>query len=478
MNNGWKNIVLPVAAFALVALPAFLVLPALDDWFTSFPIFEFSSDIFRPQLFWRPIEKLNLLITGKFHFSYPFYPHLLAITGHATSAAMIYFLARKVDAGAFTASLVTTLFIVSPAVCAAVWSVDSAIQTWSTAFGLSATLALLYHDRRVGTVCWLALATISVLWKESGISWFLFSPLYRKLANERSKIDKGNAGSSLRRVAIELFVGFIAIGIYFAIRGWLAGDISIGARVGRYAFTIDPLAWIRNLLMLLSFSISTADTLAIFGAEPSLVRGVVTTMLGLPLAALVAAHLVRTFSLFQIALATAAICTAIAPYLPLGRISEMYAHPIIAGVCVLCCIAFARPTQIRQKYFAVAIVFFVSVSLAVDYHKLTEMIRTGHRAKVVGVSIVEQTKDLMGNNRPAAVCAIVNISSPLAGYSVFQAQSGPASAWGKSVLPLWDWKNPVSYDRVENIFDCPPDIDTVWKFSGDGNVEVMLIVDE
>lgn len=456
-----------VLSWLLISLPSFWVYPSLDNWSSSRPMTNVSWDILMPRLFWRPLEMVNLALVGALPFLYPWYLHLLAALGHGASGLAVHQLARRAGAGPTAAACATSLFLVSPAVGAAVWNVHGVTQTWSTAFGLGSAWAYVtFRDGWAGA-SWIGLAALAALWKESGLAFFVAVPVLGELARLSGGRGEGNIPS--RRVVAGILMGLAGIGVYLLVRRALAPGASLGLPRGPYALQADPLLWGRNLLMLLGVSLTTIDTVALFGFPRRPMWALASLAAGLPLLGVLVVSMLRSWGLERWRLAALGVLAVSAVYLPMGHVSEKYAHPLVAVLAILLAGGAATATHgLPRRSLTGALALFLISAAAVDVHKLTEMIRTGRGAEAVAGRIAAQTV----GEPPVRVCVVAVGRENARVYSIFQGEPGPASGWGLAVLPRWNWRFPRSVSRADKREDCSADRDALWTVSVDGEVRI------
>ncbi|MFH1131038.1 MAG: hypothetical protein V1754_06865 [Pseudomonadota bacterium] len=452
-------------AWILMCVPAFWILPALDDWGTSAPIAHFSWDLLRPGFFWRPIEKLNRVFLGHFPGALPFYPHLVAVLGHALSGWMVYQLCKKLGASSRLGVISSIVFLVSPAVAAAVWSVDSAVQTWSTACGLSAVWAYMLRNRRQAFGIWLLMSFLALFWKESGVVWFFAAPLFRELQLGR---ETGTVGV-WRRLCAGIGVACIAMVAYFAFRWGFARSFSLGGD-DRYSLLLNPAIWIRNFSMLVGVAATTIDTIAIFGPSPRYLVGAMSIIFSIPLLGFLFVWAVRNRSLRKGVISLMAFFVVLGPHVLLAKVSEMYAHPIVAALAILLVVGgFGTLNSGWHKGAKIALFLFLVGAVFVDAHKWFVMMETGRKADVVGRTIAEHT----GDSPPASICIVRKSPTKKFGYSVFSAPPGPASQWGVAARQHWGWEHQVKIFHEETIAKCPQDSERIVDLAMDGAVQFI-----
>lgn len=458
-----------VLSWLAVSLPAFWVFPSLDNWTWGRPMTQVSWDILRPRLFWRPFEMFNFALIGALPFLYPWYLHLLAVLGHGASGLAVHHLVRRAGADPRAAAWATTLFLVSPAVGASVWNILGVTQTWSTALGLASVWAYVaFREGRAGA-SWIGLAALSSIWKESGLAFFLAAPILGEWVRVSENRGSVAADSPPRRVGAGMMTGVASLAVYGLLRWVLRPSAPLGLPTGRYSVHADPLLWSRNLLMLLGVSLTSVDTVAVFGSPWRPLWAITSLLAGLPLMGMVVVGVMRVWSLKRWSLAALSILAVSSVYLPMGHVSEKYAHPFVAVLAILLAGGAATASHgLPRQSLGAALGLFLLSAAAVDAHKLTEMIRTGRGSQEVAARIVSQTVGAP----PFKVCLVTVGRENAHIYSIFQGEPGPASGWGLSVLPHWNWRFPWSVMRVDRREDCGVDRDTVWTVSVDGRVSV------
>ncbi len=544
-----------------ISVPAFLILPGADDWTTSVPIPDWEWSNLLPGLFWRPFEQLMRgPILGNFPVLYPLLPHLAAVFGHLLSGWLVFLLVGKLLNGCLThcavggpstaqdtlaadqespmaagswnpAIMAALLLLVMPGGMAAVWSLDSMVQTWSTACGLYALYLVLRAgeggDRGTGgnrgkhRWLWVIPCWGAVLFKESGISWFVVAPLFWLFSRTAPFRSHPRFGSF--KIFGGLFrVGVGAILVYFVLRFSLSGVFGLGSEAGnRYAVHWDVVKWFVHGLMLLGVAALPVDTVALFGREPDYWRAVVTLLPAVPLFFLLGWALFRMIrgasagrrkregeweswgkawrrawalepTLFLPIVCVAAILAVLAaPHVPMGSVSEMYSHPLIAVLALLVGLIIGKNQMSfaaaggagfsadgeqahgRQRLWGAsspaistpvsssvlrrgraklwgpvwmaAVVMFVIGSLCINYHKFTEMRAAGLAAEAVG----ERMAATLGPEPVDNLCVYRFDTDVQLGYSVFQMRPDQASGWGKSVISHWGWRAPSGFRLVD-----------------------------
>ena len=224
-----------IIAAVLLSISAFFVQPVYDDWYyLSAPTNELNLDKLLPDaVFWRPIDAILGYLTGLWVQSFPFFHHLIVVTGYLFSVWGLAQLTKRCGISGFAKFLSMSLFICSPMLVATTYSVDSANQALSLAFGVASLLA--YKKRKtLAYVCMI----LSLFSKESGIVWLAVTPaLSLWVINGK---DEGGSGQSVRLSAAGLWSTYrtplLIIATYFALRTMLAtADFSSLESESRYA---------------------------------------------------------------------------------------------------------------------------------------------------------------------------------------------------------------------------------------------------
>ena len=393
--------------------------------------------------------------------------HLVAIIGHIGSAYILNRLLALFTKNNDAVTFGTIYFCISPAVAASVWSIDSAVQTMSTLFGLAAIWSLVtvapFKREIIASGCIL----VSVLWKESGISWFLAAPLLT-IAINRKRI--GEKTRSIKKTEIQWIIGgIVGIVLYLTIRSILSiNNGNIGLTEGRYSLHVSPLIWIKNAVMLLGVTITTIDTVSLFG-DKSIVIAALTFMGGAPLLYITGKNIsIRKNYNFLCALVT---ITVMGPHLFMGHVSEMYAHPILCSIILCIFVCLELPPYISLKYKIILGVGLMTC-IVVSTHKYIEMYETGKRANTVAENILNTYKKT--DRIPDWVCTIYENKTEKKSYSVFRADYQKASAWGRSIWVSTNWKRPLHFEEALKIEECSNRANAFWRVKRDGKFEKIV----
>jgi hypothetical protein len=467
-GSAWRPIVLlPVLATVLMVAPAFRMLPVYDDWFMGGPILTFDWNLLRPQrIFWRPFEMLWRGLLALEPGLHPHLSHALAACAHASCVLLVFALVRAMRLALPIAATTAAAFAIFPSVAAAVWSIDGVAQTMSSAFGLLGVFAFIKGSGGRRLPLWIACAALSVLWKESGIAWFLGVPLLGTLIQVQARDRR----IDLARLMQPLGIGLLGVVAYLALRALLATGQVLGEDEGRYSVQFNPATWLVNLSMLLAVTLSPLDTVSLFGDPRRIGAVVLTAALGLPLLMKVVLHLPHVYSLPVAVLAVASVLAVMGPHLLMGRVSEMHAHHVTAVVFLILAPAVAAAASQQKAILVGAGIAMLAAALLTNLNKMNEMVLTGERAATVGFALVEAHG---GAPPPRYVCVIRVGAEQARGYSVFQASPGPAAAWSLAARGVWGYGYPARQHYALDVQACPADVDVIWEISVVGAVRVL-----
>lgn len=454
LTSSWRT-ALPVLAWALMSLPAFYVRPAGDDWMTFAPLSGLSWSLLRPHVLWRPFEPIFRWLMGLWAAQlFPGSAHALVIAGHAFTGWWAYKILRETGVGSAVIAGSVGMMLLFPGSAAAVWSVDSAIQTWSTACALWSVLVLLRSQDRQWPVAWLAPLALAMLWKESAVGWTLGAPCMVGVLSKRTRPYLS------RRLLRASLLGLALLGVYLVCR-MVLGDAMprIGAE-SRYTLAFSPATIARNLIQLFGVVTLPVDTLALLGRPRVPILVAVTAAMGAPMLLLTIWRWIRTQTFGCSLLGLASVICAALPHLIIPHVSEMYAHPVIAATVLLVAPLFDEIALARRHLLAPLACLFLGTVVS-NGHKLHAMIASGEGGRAVGRRIADQYPV-----RARLVCSIPFWAAEN-GYSVFQIAPGPASGWGKAVLQEWGWPPDVDFVRMSTIEECRAvRADLVVKFTG------------
>ena len=456
---------LVLLAWAMMTIPAFWVLPALDDWGSGIPITPFTWDLLWPtDSRWLPLA--HLFRVAEFALPYPGFLHAMNALAHLTAIGLVGLLARQCGGSRRSALLAALACAIAPAVGTAIWSMDSENHVWSNVFGLMSALVLLLgrSNRWRSYVGWLVFAMLSVLWNEGGIAWFAAAPfmkafamMSRRSGGERSEApvsnqDRSHAKQVYLRCGLELALGLVGVSIYFALRFLLLGKVALGTPGARYGIGFNPIAIAKQAAMILGTAASTVDTLALLSLRPRFWWALLSFAMGLPLLFIIGRRAKQDWSVHHWLLAALASLAVVAPFSVMGHVSEMYAQRPAAVLAILLIGAnWRRERTVPSRRWGQAAVALAALACVIgNGHKLRAMVRVGETSVAMGRIIA----DTVGPDVPASLCVVCEQPVGKVGYSVYEGPPGFASWCGLAARMQWGWDRQVAFHIVSTVAEC------------------------
>ena len=387
-----------------VALLAMVMplLPFQDDWtYLTAPNLDFAwRDLFPGAAFWRPFDALWGGLLGRAPWLFPWANRIVIVLGHVLC---VYLVARIVDAlsddkrGRFAA---VGFFALSSGIAAVIVNTDSLNLVWSCVWGCAGTLGLL-KGRSLFLVfgCY----AVSVLCKESGLSWLAVGPLLLHAKN-----------SDWRRLVKLACMGACLFVVYLCARFALRGDISLG-NGGDYALTLSPKTIGVNLSILAGLSLSGVDALAfvshryfLFGATAVLSVSAWCTFAS-------CADVGRGKSAAKWMFVCAAVILAFAAPHCLFKNhhpAEMHFYPVVLGTALA--IALIPMDYSKRMAFMVSVVSMCAVFAIGWFDKMTSIYASSARARALLAKVQQSVADFSAPSEYRVKCA-----QEVASYSVF-----------------------------------------------------------
>lgn len=387
-----------IALLALV-MP---LLPFQDDWtYLTAPNLDFAwHDLLPGEAFWRPFDALWGGILGRAPWLFPWANRIAIVLGHVLC---VYFVARIVDElcgdrrGRFAA---VGFFALSSGIAAVIVNTDSLNLVWSCAWGCAGTLALL---RGRSLLLVFGCYAVSVLCKESGLSWLAVGPLlvYAK-------------DSDWRRLVKLACMGACVFAVYLCARFALQGEVVLG-NGGDYALMLSPKTISVNLSILAGLSLSGVDALAfvshryfLFGATA------VLSVIAWSVFALCADLGRGKSAALRLLVCAAVILAFAAPHCLFKNHhpAEMHFYPVVLGTALA--IANIPMDYAKRMPFIVSVVSMCAVFAIGWFDKMTSIYESSARAKALLAEVQQSVADFSAPSEYRVKCA-----QEVASYSVF-----------------------------------------------------------
>jgi hypothetical protein len=282
--------------------------------------------------------------------------------------------------------------------------------------------------------------------------------------------------ASLRSERTWLALGLAGAVAYLSARGLLSSQVSLGASTGRYAFSLNPLVWIRNAGSLLGVAVLPVDAVAALGLKQDLVRGLTPALAALPLACVALVELKRKMELrpMSVLWGGLVLLAVMAPHIFIFHVSEMYLHPLTFSVAVVVFYLVGQGIASRpRRSILLLLVPLTAAFLFVDYAKYREMLATGEQ----GHAFALRNRGLLAGAREHGVCFVSdgrNADERHEGYSVFQMDMRSAAGWGKALVLDWGWDRYEAIATVQSEKDCPSAGELCMRIAADGTLQTLL----
>ena len=408
-----------IALLALV-MP---LLPFQDDWtYLTAPNPEFAwRDLLPGAAFWRPFDALWGGILGRAPWLFPWANRIVIVLGHVLC---VYLVARIVDAlsddkrGRLAA---VGFFALSSGIAAVLVNTDSLNLVWSCVWGCVGTLGLLKgRSLFLVFVCYV----VSVLCKESGLSWLAVGPLlvYAK-------------DFDWRRLMKLAFLGACVFAAYLCARFALQGDILLG-NGGDYALTLSPKTIGVNLSILAGLSLSGVDALAfvshryfLFGATAVLSVSAWCTFASCADVGRGKSAALRLVVCAAMILAFAAPHCLFKNHHP----AEMHFYPVVLGTALA--IAIIPMDYAKRMPFIVSVVSMCAVFAIGWFDKMTSIYESSARAKALLAEVRDSVADFSVANEYR-----VKSTPEVARYSVFSQPATWCLDNGRAFRCLNGWR--------------------------------------
>lgn len=399
------------------------LLPFHDDWtYLTAPNPEFAwRDLLPGAAFWRPFDALWGGIIGCAPWLFPWANRIAIVLGHVLC---VYLVVRIVGElfddrrGRFAA---VGFFALSSGIAAVLVNTDSMNLVWSCVWGCLGTLVLL-KGRFLALVfgCY----AVSVLCKESGLSWLVVGPLLVYAKN-----------SDWRRFVKLSSIGVCLFSIYLCARFALRGDVSLG-NGGDYALTLSPKTIGVNFSILAGLSLSGVDALAFVSHRYlCFVASIVLSLLAW-------CSYVRNVDIGhgKSAAQRLLVCTAVvvafaAPHCLFKNHhpAEMHFYPVVLGAALA--VALIPINFANRASFIVSVVSMCGVFAIGWFDRMTAIYATNTRAK----ALLSDVRDSVSNFSVRSEYRVKG-ETETARYSVFSQPATWCLDNGRAFRCFNDWR--------------------------------------
>lgn len=488
MNNSQRVRVILYSVISVLLLTASIyVLPNNDDWFIFRKFGKTFSEnwpeIFNSyQSYWRPVENLFSFIVVAFPLSFPYLNHVVVIVFHLLSALVLSKLSGVFIKNNNLKDLITIAFILNPMSMASVFSIDATAQVLATFSGLAATLIFFKYKGFFRYFIWILLTLLATFSKETGIVWFVATPLLyflNQLVN-----NPGGKISLNRELIFNLIMGAFVVLCYFIARySFYPESFVIAQTNSPDSYVLTPDVFVKNILILFFAPIFSIDTTAII-YDKNILLSLITILLNLPwiyvLFRLIRNYLQNKTHFLVLGLMLIIVVVASSPSL-LTRAGELSPHPVIPLLTLFLGIILAEFKE-KLRFSKITLVLFFISLMIVDIHKYILIYQAGKVGNDIAIELKEKTKV----NPENVLLLIVDNYSELK-HGAFHPVAGRSFHEGDAAFWLYKYKYPkhkkVVMIKPQNNIDINKQVEDSVKFHNKGfdcvwivnNMEVQVI---
>lgn len=432
-NKILKFLFYAVAFIGIYGL-VFFISPLSDDWYyltSPHPNFTWNG-LLPGDEFWRPFDALFGALMGLIPSLFPALNRAVVVAGHVAGAALAGAIADETGMDSKWRNFTVCFFMFSSAAWAVTVSPDALNQVFSVLFGL---IAIYIHRKKKGYF-YLVFCMIAILWKESGVSWFFVIPILDAFLD--GKTLKGFLGDKklVKGFISRMAASFAAVILYFVVRFALYGEIALGgSEGGTYDLSLFSFSTVKNAFLLFASGATGVDSIALLGADRSLVLAGITVILS---AVFLFTWLISAIALMKrkkklFPLICLVICTGglALPLMILGSAGEMHAYPVLCGMAFIFGFTFSNCEISFKKIVVPVLCVFVAFGIS-SAHKLSVIYDYSNKTEQLTESIVETYK----NPEETALFVVVD---DWKGYSVFEQSAIFGTYKGYSIRQYFNW---------------------------------------
>lgn len=401
------------------------LMPFHDDWcYATAPNPDFMwSQLLPSAAFWRPFDVLWGAFMAKKPDIFPVANRFVIVLAHTFSSLLVWETLGKIAKDRLSRILGTLFFSVSSVIAATLFNSDTINQSWSFLVGMTALYVAL--DREEVSWCrWSAvnaLVFLSMLFKESGVSWLAVIPL---VLYWRERCIR----SLLKRVVF----GAGIFALYFALRFALMGEVAIGGEY--YTLGFDAECVVVNFAMSTLLPLTGFDMLA-FVCEHWLLM-VVSVVAPLVFWGCLVLSAKRDEMKIKVVLFALTALAFAAPhcFFTGHHPAEMHFYPVVFAGSMFTALLPVAAGQSRIRYcgiVALAVLFACGW-----YDRLTEVYRHSERTRTLFLELAKKQIDF---SKP--VYFIAEVDPNVKYYSVFTESAAHGLYWGKACRAFNAWRD-------------------------------------
>ncbi len=437
LKNTGINCLYFIISFAVIVLISLFIYPLKDDWFyltTPNTHFNLLEAIKPTEVFWRPLDAIFGGLLGKAPYLFPYANRIAVTFAHVFSAFLLDKILTIFDYKKIVRLFTVIIFTFSSAAVIVVTSPDALNQSFCVLFG---ALGMYFYLRKDNFI-YLIFVAISILWKESGITFLAIIPLAGFMKNVPDFKYLKKDSKPIKKLAVCAAAAIAFAAVYFSLRFYLLGEVVLGVNRGRYEISVFSFSTIKNLVNMLLFSMTGIDSAAVFVEPKNYLLAGITALLS-------AAFLIYIFICFikmiksgkgflRFSVILLIIILLAAPQSVIEKAGEMHAYPVLFGVSMLYgfLLNYSEKKDIRKEIsvFICLLTAFVISSA----HKYILIYDYSEQAKRLNDTLYTYYKD------SSEELILINIKSGKPGYSVFYQEPVDGTCDGQSLKQYFDWE--------------------------------------
>ena len=434
-TKGLTKLFFPLS-FIFIFLCVAAIYPLGDDWFYyTAPNFDFRlSQLLPNEYFWRPIDVLFGALLGKVPFMFPYLNRFVVILSHILTAYFTDKILIKLNYMDFARYCSVLIFTFSSAAYAVVSSPDALNQSFCLLFGVIG----LYTYLKKYNFTYLFFVFLSVMSKESGIAWLAVIPLMGTVLTIGSFKNIKERKKAVIRLLICAGIAVAFVGVYFAVRFKLQGNMTLGNSSGRYSLSVFSFSTVKNYVNMFLLAATGVDTVSLLSSRKNYALVAVTVALSLVFIAYIFICFIKAVkkkdSLYTPAAILLSTFILAAPQAMIEKSGEMHAYPVLFGLaCLYGYFLNYSEKEDSKKAIASIVCLFTAFTIS-SVNKTVCIYRFGNESKQLTQNIHEHFSD------PEKSLLLVNIDFHN-DYSIYIQPPVFGMDYGTALRPIFGWKD-------------------------------------
>lgn len=450
-NSSFLNFktIWPIALiYGLFVFWVSFLLPVGDDWayFTK-PTFTLSYQNLLPKSwYWRPLDVIFGRILGFAPGLFPLLNHAWIVFGHFIAIFALLKLLNLLKVDRNVSFIASIIFGFSPGVAATVFSVDSINQTYALSYGLLGTLVYLKGNKPIHLIGWLGFTLLALFSKESGIVWFVATPMIGYLIKNENKLPFNLKDKSTQKLYLQIILGLLLAIFYFYTRIVIFNNPEVlGSSDPNDRLHLTPfsISFIKNIFLLFGSGLTSIDSVALFLPPRNYLLSILTIILNLPYLILLLIGFINAlksgkwFWLLGFILVALVVSS---PHLVMKDPAVMHAYPTIFFSCLIIGLCL---NSIKWNTFSkVALICYFLAAVISNVHIWKTMYEYGKSGQRITDALFKNTTS------PPKKAAFIFTADFKPGYSVFKQTPLLACSGGLAMKSYYGWKYPEILTKI------------------------------